>query len=242
MAKELRDLIRKMSRANPLWGTPRIMGELKKLGITTCKATVGKYRFKRQGAPSPAWKSFLNNEGRAIAGMDLFTVPTAGFGLLYVFIVIMHGRRQVVHFNVTEKPTAAWTAQQIVEAFPWDTAPKYLLRDNDGIYGHEFTKRVKGMEIKEVKTAPHSPWQNPYAERVIGTIRRDCLEHVIVLNKGHLHAILKSYFRYYHKYRTHLGLKGDCPETREIDPAENGRIVAIPKVGGLHHFYERKAA
>ena len=147
-----------------------------------------------------------------------------------------------MHFNVTENPTAAWTAQQIVEAFPWDTAPKYLLRDNDGIYGRVFTERVEGMEIKEVKTALRSPWQNPYAERVIGSIRRDCLDHVIVLNKGHLHAILKSYFRYYHKCRTHLGLEGDCPEPRVVDPPEKGKIVAIPKVGGLHHFYERKAA
>jgi putative transposase len=239
---QLRELIRKMSRANLLRGTPKIIGELKKLGIVTCRATVDKYRTKIDGPASPTWKSFMKNESGAIAEMDFFTVPTAGFKVLYVFVVMMHKRREIVHFNVTANPTAAWTAQQIVEAFPWDTAPKYLLRDNDGIYGYDFTDRVKKMGIKEVKTAPRSPWQNPYVERLIGSIRRDCLDHVIVLNESHLHGILKSYFRYHQKSRTHLGLEGDCPEPRAVDPPTNGKIVEIPKVGGLHHQYERKAA
>lgn len=231
-----------MSKANPRWGTPRIIGELEKLGIEVSRATVDKYRVRARRNPSITWKAFLKNEAKAIAGIDFFTVATVNFRVLYVFVVVMHDRRRVIHFNVTEHPSAEWTAQQIVEAFPWETAPKYLLRDNDGIYGKKFTKRVKGMGVKEVRTACRSPWQNPYTERLIGSIRRDCLNHVIVLGEEHLRSLLRPYFEYCHRSRTHLGLSGDCPESREVDLPENGRTVEISKVGGLHHQYVRKAA
>lgn len=240
--RAVQKLIRTMSQANPTWGTPRIIGELAKLGITVCKTTVDKYRARREGSPSPTWKTFLWNEAQAIAGIDFFTVPTAKFRVLYVFIVLMHERRRVAHFNVTENPTARWTAQQIVEAFPWDSAPKYLLRDNDSIYGLEFSERVEGMGIKETKTAYRSPWQNPFCERIIGSIRRDCLDHVIIFNEAHLRRILNSYFEYYHRCRTHRSLGQDCPEPRAMDPPENGKVIALPKVGGLHNLYLRKAA
>jgi len=174
--------------------------------------------------------------------MDFFTVATATVGILYAFVVLMHKRRRVVHFNVTANPTATWTAQQIVEAFPWNTAQKYLIRDNDSIYGAAVSNRVKGMGIKETKTAYRSPWQNPYCERIIGTIRRDCLDHLIIWNEAHLRRILGSYFDYYHRCRTHLSLEKDCPEPRAMDPPENGNVVAFPKIGGLHHLYARKAA
>jgi transposase InsO family protein len=231
-----------MSQANPTWGTPRIIGELKKLGISVSKATVDRYRIKSKGSPSPTWKAFLINEAKAMASIDFFTVPTAIFRVLYVFVVLIHERRRVVHFNVTENPSGTCTTQQIVEAFPWDTAPKYLLRDNDRIYSKMFTKRIKGMGIKEVKTSFQSPWQNPYCERIIGSIRRDCLDHVIIFNEQHLRSVLKSYFNYYHKSRCHLSLGQDSPEPRAIEPLDHGKVVAIPQVGGLHHHYTRKAA
>ncbi len=240
--REVRELIRTMSRVNPTWGSPRIIGELAKLGISVCKSTVDQYRTRRSGTPSPTWKSFLANEASAIASIDFFTVPTATFRVLYVFVVLIHERRRVVHFNVTENPSARWTAQQIVEAFPWDSAPKHLIRDNDTIFGSEFSARVQGMNIKECKTAYRSPWQNAYCERVIGSIRRDCLDHVIIFNEAHLRRILESYFEYYHRCRTHLSLAKDCPEPRAIVPPEQGRVVAFPKAGGLHHFYTREAA
>ena len=240
--RAVQKLIRTMSQANRTWGTPRIIGELAKLGIIVSKMTVDKYRVQRKGSPSPSWKSFLLNEAQAIAGIDFFTVPTVRFRVLYVFIVLMHHRRQVVHFNVTENPTARWTAQQIVEAFPWKTAPKNLIRDNDSIYGLEFSERVEGMGIKETKTTYRSPWQNPFCERIIGSIRRDCLDHVIIFNEPHLRRILDSYFEYYHRCRTHLSLEKDCPESRATDPPVKGKVVAFPKVGGLHNLYTRKSA
>ena len=169
-------------------------------------------------------------------------MPTVRFKVLFVQVVLAHHRRRVVHFNVTEHPSARWTAQQVVEAFPWDEAPRYLLRDRDGIYGADFRTRVKSMGMQEVLIAPRSPWQNPFAERVIGSIRRECLDHVIVLNKRHLKRTLKDYFRYYHQWRTHLSLDMDCPEPRPVQPAEAGQIVEFPEVNGLHHHYERVAA
>ena len=239
---EIRKLIQTMSQANPTWGTPRFVGELGKLGISVCKATVDRYRIRSKGPPSQTWRSFLGNEAKAITGIDFFTVPTASFRILYVFIVLMHARRQVVHFNVTEHPTASWTAQQIVEAFPWDSAPRHLIRDNDGIYGAEFCARLEGMGITETRTAFRSPWQNPCCERIIGSIRRDCLHHVIIFNEAHLRRILESYFDYNHRCRTHLSLDKDCPEPRATEPPENGKVIAIPQVGGLHNLYARKAA
>jgi hypothetical protein len=204
ISKEVRDLIQDMWRANPTWGSPRIVGELRKLGITVSKSTVETYRPKRSKPPSPPWKSFLTNHVPDLIACDFFTVPTATFQILFVFILLAHDRRRIVHVNVTEPPTAEWTAQQIVEAFPWQTAPRYLLRDRDAMYGAAFLSRVHNMGIEEVKIAPQSPWQHPYCERIIGSIRRDVLDHVIVLNDRHLKRLLAAYFGYCHDFRTLL--------------------------------------
>jgi putative transposase len=242
IASETRELIRQMSTANPLWGAPRIHGELLKLGIEVSQATVGRYMPWRPKEPSPTWRSFLRNHMTDIAAMDMFVVATATFGLLYAVIVLEHHRRRIIHFEVTQNPTQVWLARQITEAFPWDTAPRYLLRDRDTSYGQGFRDRVRVMGIEEVITAPRSPWQNPFVERVIGTIRRECLDHVIVINERHLRRILSSYFRYYHESRTHLSLNKACPETRPILPPAAGKIVAVTQLDGLHHRYERRAA
>jgi len=187
VGSEIADLVRTMALANPLWGAPRIHGELLKLGLDISQRTVARLMPRRPKPPSQTWRTFLENHLADLVSVDFFVVPTATFRILYVFVVLLHHRRQVVHVNVSDSPTAAWTAQQIVEAFPDDSAPRYLLRDRDSIYGGEFRRRVKGMRIAEVLTAPRSPWQNPFAERVIGTIRRELFDHVIVLNEGHLH-------------------------------------------------------
>ncbi len=242
VSKDIRALIRKMSEANTGWGSPRIVGELRKLGIDVAKSTVEKYRVRPKKLPSPTWKAFLKNHVRDLVSIDFFVVPTVRFKVLFVLVVLAHHRRKVVHFNVTEHPTAQWTGQQIIEAFPWDTAPRYLLRDRDGIYGIQFQRKVKSMGIEEVLTAPRSPWQNAFVERVIGSIRRDCLDHVIVLNERHLKRILARYFNYYHRWRTHLSLGMDSPESRSVQPPALGKIVQFPEVGGLHHHYERLAA
>ncbi len=242
ISKEVRELIRDMWCSNPTWGSPRIMGELSKLGITVAKSTVEKYRPSVRKPPSPTWRAFLANHVKDIVACDFFTVPTANCRVLFVFIMLAHDRRRIVHFNITEHPTAQWTAQQIVEAFPWDTAPRYLLRDRDSIYGELFQQRVKNMDIEEVKIAPSSPWQNPYCERVIGSIRRDTLDHVIILNEGHLRRVLRSYIDYYHHWRTHLSLEMDAPESRAVQPPELGAVRKVSEVGGLHHHYERIAA
>ena len=178
----------------------------------------------------------------SLVSVDFFTVPTVLFKVLFVFVVLAHDRRRVVHVNVTDAPTAQWTAQQLVEAFPWDTAPRYLLRDRDAVYGAVFSSRVQALGILEVKTAPRSPWQNPYVERLIGTLRRDCLDHVVVLNDTHLRRLLHAYFAYYHGTRTHLSLDKDAPEPRPVERPNLGRIVETPLVGGLHHRYSRRAA
>jgi len=239
---EIRALIRQMSRANPLWGAPRIHGELLKLGIDVSQATVGRHLPRRPKAPSPTWRSFLRNHMTAIAAVDMFMVATVTFKLLYAVIVLSHHRRRVIHFEVTQNPTQAWLARQITEAFPWDTAPRYLLRDRDTSYGICFQNRARAMGIEEVLTSPRSPWQNPYVERVVGSIRRDCLDHVIIFNETHLRRVLSCYFRYYHRSRTHLSLNKDCPDPRSIQPPSAGKIVAFPEVGKLHHRYERRAA
>ena len=242
ISEEIRELIRTISGANPLWGTPRIVGELGKLGINVAKSTVDKYRVPSGKAPSPTWKTFLKNHINDLVSVDFVIVPTIRFKLLYVFIVLAHSRRRVLHFNVTENPTAQWTAQQIVEAFPWDSAPKYLLRDRDAIYGAEFRKRIHVMGIEQVLSAPRSPWQNPFVERLIGTLRRDCLDHVVTLNERHLRWIVARYLSYYHDWRTHLSLSMDSPNPRVVHSPERGRVVAFPELGGLHHHYERLAA
>ncbi len=237
ITKELRELIREISAANPRWGSPRILGELRKLGIPVAKSTVEKYRVRLRRPPSPAWRAFLKNHLTELVALDFFTVPTVGFKVLFVLIVLAPERRRVVHFNVTEHPTAQWTAQQLVEAFPWETAPKYLLRDRDAVYGAGFQRRAAHLGMDQVLTAPRTPWQNAYAERVIGSIRRECLDQVIVLSEGHLRRLLASYFHYYHRWRTHLSLAMDCPEPRPVLPPNRGAVVEIPEVGGLHHHY-----
>jgi putative transposase len=240
VSKETRDLIKTMSRMNVLWGAPRIHSELLKLGINISRATVGKYMVRHRKPPSQTWRTFLRNHLSQLASIDFFTVHTIWFEVLFVFVVLAHDRRRVVHFNVTAHPTAEWTAQQIVEAFPFDTAPKYLLRDRDRTYGCDFRKQLEVMGIKEVLSAPRSPWQRAYVERVIGSIRRECLDHVIIFSEESLRRQLRSYFRYYHRSRLHLSLDHDSPDPRPIQTV--GRVVAIPQVGGLHYRYERLVA
>ena len=242
LSRETRDLIRRMSRENPLWGAPRIHGELLKLGFEISQAAVSKYLTRHPKPPSQSWWTFLDNHVGGLASIDFFVVPTATFTLLLVFIVLRHERRRIVRVGVTANPTAAWTARQITEAVPWDTAPRHMIRDRDAAYGAAFRTRLKAMRIQDVVTAPRSPWQNPYAERVIGSVRRECLDHVIVLNEEHLRRILTSYLIYYHESRTHLSLAKDTPDARPVQPVGSGKIVALPQLGGLHHRYERLAA
>jgi transposase InsO family protein len=191
--------------------------------------------------PSQTWRTFLDNHVPDIATCDFFTVPTVTFRVLYVFVVLRHDRRQVVHFNVTTHPHAEWAAQQIVNVFPWEEAPRFLIRDGDRIYGDYFRKRVKGMGVDEVLIAPRSPWQNPYCERVVGSVRRECLDHVVVLSEAHLKRILTDYFGYYHNSRPHLSLDRNAPTPRNVEPPSHGGVIAIPQVGGLHHRYTRAA-
>jgi transposase InsO family protein len=242
VAVEIRTLIRRMRQANPTWGAPRIHGELLKLGIDIGEASVSKYVGLPRKPPSQTWRTFLRNHARDLVSIDFFTVPTATFRVLFVFLVLGNERRRVLHFNVTDSPTAFWTGQQIIEAFPWDTAPRFIIRDRDGIYGNDFVRRVSSMGIEEVVISARSPWQNPYVERVIGSIRRDCLDHVIVLNEMHLRRVVTSYVRYYHEARTHLGLGKDCPVPRPVEPPDLGSVSEEPMVGGLHHRYFREAA
>jgi len=242
VSAEIKALVTRMATANPLWGAPRIHGEILKLGLDVAERTVSRLMPKRRPVPSQSWRTFLANHARDLVSIDFFTVPTARLRVLFVLVMLAHHRRRVVHFNVTEHPTAAWTAQQIVDAFPDDSAPSYLLRDRDQVYGEPFRYRVKRMQIDEVRTAPHSPWQNPFAERVIGSIRRECLNHVLVLGERHLRRILTSYFAYYHQARTHLALDKDAPALRPIEFPAVGQIVQRSEVGGLHHRYLRQAA
>ena len=223
-------------------GRPRIHGELLKLGIEVSQATVGRCLPWRPKVPSPTWHSFLHNHLTDIAAIDMFVVTTATFRLLYALIVLGHDRRRIIHFAVTQNPTQVWLARQMTEAFPWDTAPRYLLRDRDASYGSVFRDRVRVMGVEEVVTAPRSPWQNPYVERLIGSIRRECLDHIVIFNEHHLRDVLSKYFEYHHKARTHLSLNKDCPQPRHIQPPSAGKIIALPQVGGLHHRYERRAA
>jgi len=242
VSSEIRTLISNMAAANPLWGAPRVHGELLKLGYEISERTVSRLMPKNDNKPSQTWTTFLRNHVGQMVSIDFFTVATVRLHVLYVFVILAHDRRRVLHFNVTEHPTAVWAAQQIIEAFPEDGAPRYLLRDRDGIYGHCFTTRIEGMGIEQVRITARSPWQNCYVERAIGSIRRECLNHMIVLSEQHLRRILKSYFRYYHESRTHLSLSKDAPESRAIQANELERIVQIPQLGGLHHRYERRAA
>ncbi len=197
--------------------------------------------------PSQTWRTFLYNHADFVSAMDFFTaapaaVPTARFRVLYVFIVLSHDRRKVAHFNATEHPTTRWTAQQLVEAFPFDTAPRYFLHDRDAIYGEKVKRRMSALGIEKAFTAPRSPWQNSYVERVIGSMRRECLDHIIVLNERHLKRILRDYFDYYHIYRTHVSLNESPPEFQFVESVASGNITALPCAGRLHHRYTRIAA
>ena len=235
-------LVAEMASANPLWGAPRIHGELSKLGIEMSERTVSRLLQRRRRPPSQMWRTFLANHAAALVSMDFFTVPTLTGRVLFVLVLLAHQRRRIVHLGITEHPTAVWTAQQIIDAFPDDSAPRWLLRDRDAIYGDVFRRRAAGMGITEVLAAPSSPWQNPYAERLIGSIRHECLDHVIVLGDRHLRRVLTAYLTYYHEARTHLSLEKDSPTPRRVQGTTEGRVVALAEVGGLHHRYERRAA
>ena len=239
---ETRELIRRMCGAHPLWGAPRVHGELLKLGIEVSETTVSKYMTKHRGPPSQNWRTFLQNHAKELIALDYFTVPTATFWVLFVLVILSHDRRRILHFNVTEHPTAAWTARQLLEACGADDAPRFLVRDRDAIYGETFRRQVTALKFQEVPTAPRSPWQNAYAERVIGSIRRECLNHMIVLGERHLRRILRSYVDYYYSTRTHLSLDKDTPEGRPIQRSDQGRVLELKRVGGLHHEYIRRAA
>jgi transposase InsO family protein len=233
----MRVLIRRMSVENPLWGAPRIHGELLKLGLEIAQSRVAKYMVKRRGPPSQGWRTFLRNHAPDIAAMDLFMVPTIGFDLLYAFVIVRLGRRDLLWINVTANPTAEWVARQITEASPWDEAPHYLIRDRDRIYGSVVTRRLRAMGIRDKPTALASPWQNGFAERLIGSIRRECVDHMIVLGEVHLRRILKSYAHYYNGVRTHRSLNKDAPVSRSVQ--RTGVISSRAILGGLHHHYGR---
>jgi transposase InsO family protein len=233
---DLRALIRRISMDNPLWGAPRIHGELLKLGFEVAQSSVAKYMVKRRGPPSQRWRSFLSNHAPDIAAMDLFVVPTIGFDLLYAIVIARLARRDLVWINVTANPTAEWIARQITEAFPWDETPRYLIRDQDRVYGAAVTRRLRAMGIRDKPIAP-GPWQNGFAERLIGSIRRECTDHVVALGEGHLRRILQSYARYYNELRTHRSLNKDAPIHRAIESL--GAIISRPVLGGLHHRYCR---
>jgi transposase InsO family protein len=236
-AAEIRALIRRMNRENPLWGAPRIHGELLMLGIEVAESTVGRYMVRHRRPPSQGWKTFLRNHAAGIASLDLFVVRTISFKLLYGLVILRHARRRLVSIRVTDNPTAEWIAGQVIDAFPWDEAPRHLLRDRDGAFGPAYTRRIRAMRIRDHPTAPRSPWQNGYVERLIGSIRRESLDHLIVFDEAHLRRVLKKYASYYNLVRTHLSLDKNAPDFRR--PQKLGPIAAIPILGGLHHQYVR---
>jgi transposase InsO family protein len=234
---DIRQLIREMSLANPLWGAPRIHGELLKLGIDVGQTTVAKYMVKRRWPPSQGWKTFLRNHADAIASMDMFVVPTISFRLLYGLVILHHSRRELLWLGVTSHPDAEWIARQLTEACGWCKAPQYLVRDRDGAYGAAFVRRVGAMGIRDRPISAGSPWQNGHAERLIGSIRRECLDHVIVFGERHLRHLLNSYQQYYNEVRTHLSLQKDAPLSREV--RRFGRVLSVSLLSGLHHQYVR---
>ena len=242
IAAEVRALIRHMHRANPIWGAPRIHGELRKLGIEIAETTVAEYLGHRPASPSPTWRTFLRTHLTQFASMDFFTVPTVTFRVLFVLVILSHDRRRIVHLNVTDHPTAAWTRQQIREAFPDRTAPQYLLQDRDSCYGPDIGRLLQTFGTEERVIAPRAPWQNPYVERLIGTLRRECLDHVIVWNELSLRRTLARFLDNYHAWRPHLSLEKDAPTPRAPQLPAAGRIVEVPHLDGLHHHYERRAA
>ena len=234
---DLRALIRRMSVDNPLWGAPRIHGELLKLGFEVAQSSIAKYMVKRCGPPAQGWRTFLHNHAPDIAAMDLFVAPTIGFDLLYVLVIIRLERRNLVWINVTPHPTAEWIARQVTEAFPWAEAPRYLIRDRDRVYGAAVIRRLRAMGIRDKPIAPGSPWQNGFVERLIGSIRRECVDHIVVLGEAHLRRILTKYAAYYNELRTHRSLGKDAPIHRAVQHV--GRIASVPVLGGLHHHYCR---
>ena len=233
----LLDLIQRMSWENPLWGASRIHGELLMLGFEVAQSTVSKYIERRPRPPSQTWKTFLQNHAEAIAAIDMWVVPTLTFDLLFAFLVVGHGRRQLLWIEVTRHPTAEWLARQITEAFPWSSAPAYLVRDNDRAYGHAFTSRVRAMGIRDRPISPRSPWQNGVAERLIGTLRRECLDQLVIFGEAHLRRVLAAFADYYNQTRPHLALQKDAPLRRAVQ--RTGSIIAVPVLGGLHHQYAR---
>jgi hypothetical protein len=238
---DIRTLIHTMAHANPRWGAPRIHGELLTLGIDVSETTVAKYMGRRRQPPSQSWRTFLRNHVGQIIAADFFVVPTVTCRLVFVLVLLAHDRRRIRHVAVTTHPTAAWTTQQLREAFPWDEAPRYLIHDRDHAFdGLKAT--AKAMGIEEVVTAPHAPWQNPFVERFVGSARRECFDHVIAFNEAGVRKLMRLYCSYYEKTRTHLALDKDAPVPRPVMRPGDGDIVAIPEVGGLHHRYERRAA
>jgi putative transposase len=240
-AREISALLRRMARENPTWGAPRILSELRLLGHPVAESTVSKYLPKGRKPPSQTWRTFLENHAGCLGSCACFTVPTATFRVLYCFVLLAHERRTVVHFHVTAHPSAEWVSGQIRQAFPFDTAPRFLLHDRDGCYGDAFRRAVASLGIEAVVTAPRSPWQSPYVARLIGSIRRECLDHVIVLNERHLIRILAPYFSSYHLCRPHLSRDRNAPVPRDLESAERGRVISIPPVGGLHQRSTRCA-
>ena len=238
---DVRTLIHTMAEANPRWGAPRIHGELRKLGIDVSQATVAKYMDRGHRPPSQTWRTFLENHVGQIVAADFFVVPTVSCRLVFVLVLLAHDRRRIRHVAVTAHPTAAWTAQQLREAFPWDAAPRYVIHDRDHAFDH-VRATATAMGIEDVRTAPHAPWQNAFVERFIGSARRECFDHVIVFNEAGVHRLMTRYCAYYERSRTHLSLDKDAPIPRSVMPPDRGAIVAIPEVGGLHHRYERRAA
>ena len=234
---EIRRLIRAMSLANRLWGAPRIHGELLKLGIEVAQSTVAKYMVRSGRGRSQTWKTFLHNHAAGMAAMDFLVLPTVGFKLLFVLVILRHQRRRLISLSVTANPTAEWIARQITDAFPWNEAPDHLIRDRDASYGHAVTRRLSAMGIRDHPTARRSPWQNGHAERLIGSIRRECLDYIVVFGEAHLRRILAAYIGYYNELRTHLSLSKDSPAHRPIH--RYGQIAAWSSLGGLHHQYCR---
>jgi transposase InsO family protein len=226
-----------MSVANPLWGAPRIHGELLKLGMDVGQTTVAKYMAKRRRPPSQGWRTFVHNHADAIASIDMFVVPTISFGLVYGLLILRQSRRELLWLGVTAHPNAEWLARQLTEACGWDEPPRYLIRDRDGAYGAAFIRRIRAMGIRDRPVSARSPWQNGYAERLIGSIRRECLDHVVVVGERHLRHVLASYQKYYNEVRTHLSLQKDAPVRRDV--CRTGRVRSSPILGGLHHQYVR---
>ncbi len=221
-----------------MWGAPRIHGELSMLGFCVAQSTVSKYMIRQQSrGPSQGWKAFIQNHAAGIAAIDLLVVPTIAFEQLYVLVVLKVLRREIVRIAVTRHPTADWLARQLTEAFPWDTAPAILIRDNDKAFGHAFQRRIRAMGIRDHPITPESPWQNGYVERVIGSIRRECLDHIVVFGEQHLRRILSEYAKYYNSVRTHLALNKSVPLHRP--KSRSGFIQSRPHLGGLHHEYVR---